>query len=220
MENVMSGAIPGKDLFMMCSALNTSALHELPQGFHFRMCRPDEIETWKEMLLDFPHTPEIHNEYMQIMTNYYDDVYANKSDLFFQKCLLVCTENDTPIGRGFIWKAYDTINTVHWYKVLKEYENRGIGRAILTAMMRDLKAEDYPIYLHTHPSSFRAIKLYSDFGFCLISNPVVGKRNNDLEECLPILEKFMLKSDFEKLKIVEAPQSFLDVVASSEIEEF
>jgi GNAT superfamily N-acetyltransferase len=220
MENVMSGAIPSKDLFMMCSALNTSAFRELPQGFHFRMCRPDELETWKEMLLDFPHTPEIHNEYMQIMTDYFNNVYAKKSDLFFQKCLFVCNNNDTPIGRGFIWKAYDKINTVHWYKVFKEYENRGIGRAILTAMMKGLKEEDYPVYLHTHPSSFRAIKLYSDFGFCLISNPVVGKRNNDLEECLPILEKFMPKNDFDNLKIVKAPQYFLDVSASSEIEEF
>ena len=45
-------------------------------------------------------------------------------------------------------------------------------------------------------------------------------RNNDLEECLPILEKFMPKSDFDKLTIVEAPQYFLDVVASSKVEEF
>jgi len=220
MEHVMSGAIPSKDLFMMCSALDTSALRGLPQGFHFRMCRPDELETWKEMLLDFQHTPEVHNETMQIMTVYFNNVYARKSDLFFQKCLLVCNEDDKPVGRGFIWKAYDKINTVHWYKVLKEYENRGIGRAILTANMKDLKEEDYPVYLHTHPSSFRAIKLYSDFGFRLISNPVVGKRNNDLEECLPILAKFMPKNEFEKLTIVEAPQYFLDVVASSPVEEF
>ena len=220
MENVMSGAIPSKDLFMMCPALNHSALRALPPGFHFRMCRRDELEVWKEMLLDFPHTPEIHEEYMQAMTDYYNDVYARNPDLFFQNCLLVCDENDTPIGRGFIWKAYDKINTVHWYKVFKDYENRGIGRAILTAIMKDLTDEDYPVYMHTHPSSFRAIKLYSDFGFCLISNPVIGNKNNDLEECLPILEKFMPKSDFEKLKIIEAPQSFLDAVASSEVEEY
>jgi len=220
MEHVMSGAIPSKDLFMMCPALEHSALRELPRGFHFRMCRRDELTIWKEMLLDFPHTPEVHDEYMRVMTDYYNSVYARKSDLFFRKCLLVCNESDTPVGRGFIWKAYDKINTVHWYKVLKEYENRGIGRAILTAVMKELKEEDFPVYLHTHPSSFRAIKLYSDFGFRLISNPVIGNRNNDLEECLPILKKFMPKNDFDKLKIIEAPQSFLDAAASSEVEEF
>jgi len=220
MEHVMSGAIPSKDLFMMCEKLDPSALRELPEGFHFRLCRPDELETWKEMLLDFPHTPETHNEYMQIMTAYYDNVYAKKSDLFYRKCLFVCNEDDTPVGRGFIWKAYDKINTMHWYKVLKEYENRGLGRAILTAIMKDLAEEDYPVFLHTHPSSFRAIKLYSDFGFCFISDPVVGQRNNDLVECLPILERFMPKSDYERLKVVKAPQYFLDAAASSSVEEF
>ena len=220
MENVMSGAIPSKDLFMMCTGVNTFAFRDLPQGYHFRMCRKDELEIWKEMLLDFPHTPEIHEEYMKIMTDYYNNVYANKSDLFFEKCLLVCNEKDIPIGRGFIWKAYDKINTVHWYKVLKKYENQGIGRAILTAIMKDLQEDDYPVYLHTHPSSYRAIKLYSDFGFYLVSNPIIGNRNNDLKDCLPILEKFMPKNEFDKLKITEAPQYFLDVVASSTVEEF
>jgi len=220
MENVVSGAIPPKDLFMMCSALNSSALRDLPQGFHFRNCRHDELEIWKEMLLDFPHTPEMHKEYIQLMTDYYNNVYAKKTDLFYQKCLFVCNENDIPIGRGFIWKAYDKINTIHWYKVLKEYENRGIGRAILSKIMKDLKVDDYPVFLHTHPSSFRAIKLYSDFGFYLISNPKVGYRNNDLDECLLILKKYMPKNDFDNLKIVKAPQYFLDAAASSEIEEF
>ena len=220
MEHVMSGEIPSKDLFMMCEKLNPSALRELPQGFHFRMCRPGELEIWKEMLLDFPHTPEVHDEYMRIMTEYYDNVYAHKAGLFFQKCLFACNEDDRPVGRGFVWKAYDKINTIHWYKVLKEYEGRGIGRAILSEIMKELEETDYPVFLHTHPSSFRAIKLYSDFGFRLITDPKVGYRNNDLEECLPILKKFMPKKDFENLEFSKAPQYFLDAAASSAIEEF
>ena len=88
MENLINNEIPAKDLFMMCSKLNASAFRELPQGFHFRLCRPDELEIWKEMSLDFPHTPEIYNEYMQMMTEYYDNVYAKNSDLFFGSVFL------------------------------------------------------------------------------------------------------------------------------------
>ena len=79
--------------------------------------------------------------------------------------------------------------------VFKEYENRGIGRAILTALMKSLRLEDYPVFLYTHPSRYRTIKLYSDFGFSLVSNPVVGYRNNDLEECLPILNSLFQKAN-------------------------
>ena len=148
------------------------------------------------------------------MDKYYEEIYASNDELFFEKSLFVCNEKDSPVGRGFIWKYFNKINTIQWYKVLREYEGRGIGRAILTKIMKDLSKNEYPVYLHTHPSSFRAIKLYSDFGFKLISDPKIGYRNNDLYECLPILEKYIPVNDFKNLKITKAPQEFLEIVAS------
>ena len=219
MENAIPDEIPFVDLFMMCPKLNRKAFAQLPQGFHFRMCRPDELNVWKEMSLDSPYTPETYAEYMQVMNDYYDRVYAGKKELFFQKCLFVCDSNK-PVGRGFVWKAYDKINTVHWFKVLKDYTNRGIGRAILTKILGDLNEADFPVFLHTHPTAYRAIKLYSDFGFCLVSDPVVGYRNNGLEESFPALQKIMPEKDFRNLRIVRAPQYFLDAAASSKSEEF
>jgi len=215
MEYVMSGEIPGKDLFMMCEKPNTAAFRELPSQFHFRLCRRDELEIWKQMLFDFELTPEQRSEYMQMMTDYFNKYYAAQADLFFAKCLFACNADDMPVGRCFIWKSYGKLNTIQWYKVLKSYENQGIGRALLTAVMKDLTEEDYPVYLHTHPSSFRAMKLYSDFGFALLSDPVIGFRNNDLDECMPILEKYMPEKDFKNLRVVKAPQFLLDVAAST-----
>ena len=214
MNNVINGNIPSKDLFMMCEKVNTSAFKELPPGFNFRPCRRDELEIWKQMHLDFPHSPEQHVEFMAFMDRCFNDTYAINEELFFEKNLFVCNSNDEPVGRGFIWKYFDKINTIHWYKVLRVYEGLGIGRAILTRIMKELAEKDYPVYLHTHPSSFRAIKLYTDFGFSFLSDPVIGYRNNDLYECLPILEKYIPKNDFEKIKITKAPKEFLEIVAS------
>ena len=78
--------------------------------------------------------------------------------------------------------------------------------------MQKLEMRDYPIYLHTQPSSFRAIKLYSDFGFSLLSDDKFGIRKNDLEECMPILENFMLKKFFRELRITTAPREFVYAV--------
>jgi hypothetical protein len=75
--------------------------------------------------------------------------------------------------------------------------------------MQALKPDDYPVYLHTQPSSFRAIKLYSDFGFSLLCDDKVGVRKNDLQACLPILKKFMPKSYFDELTFRHAPKDFL-----------
>ena len=125
-----------------------------------------------------------------------------------------------PIATAFIWKAYDEFNTVHWLKVLKGHEDKGIGRALLSIIMEELQEEDYPVYLHTQPESYRAVKLYSDFGFKLLSDPVIGSRINHLEECLPFLEKHMKKEDFDKLQIVSAPRHFIEKLAIVKDDEF
>ncbi|GIN72924.1 hypothetical protein J14TS2_33990 [Bacillus sp. J14TS2] len=213
----MAEEIPDKNLFMMCYALNTQAIKKLSKEFHVRHCQKNELDQWKAMHFD---TPELAKKYHDFMTDYVNKVYLPKGDLFFEKCLFICNAEDQPVGTCFAWKSYQTISTLHWFKVLKEYEGMGLGRALLSIVMESLSEEDYPLFLHTQPSSYRAIKLYSDFGFSLLSDPIIGKRHNDLEECLPILAHYMPKSDFENLRIAQAPQFFLDAVDSTDINEF
>ncbi|KAM3095862.1 GNAT family N-acetyltransferase [Phormidesmis sp. 146-12] len=134
--------------------------------------------------------------------------------------MFVCDRQDKPIATCLSWKAYDEFNTIQWFKVLKEYEGQGIGRALLSIVMQKLERRDYPVYLHTQPSSFRAIKLYSDFGFSLLSGDDFGIRKNDLDECLPILEKFMPKEYFRKLRITPAPKEFEDAVNKYDTNQF
>ena len=116
--------------------------------------------------------------------------------------------------------AYNKITTIHWFKVVKKHEGLGIGRALLSYVLNDITEKEYPIYLHTQPSSFRAIKLYSDFGFKLLTNSVIGYRPNDINECMPILKRYMFQKDYEKLRTAEAPKEFHETVKLSIINEF
>ena len=213
----MGNDIPDGNLFMMCPALNTDAVVALPARYHVRTCRRNELSIWEAMPFD---DPEIAVEYQAYMTRYFRDVYKERESLFFEKCLFVCDDKDTPVGTCFAWKAYEKITTIHWYKVLKEHEGNGIGRALLSVVMKSLSVNDYPVYLHTQPSSFRAIKLYSDFGFAFLSDSIIGNRKNDLDECLPILKARMPKADFDKLRFAKAPEDFLEAVKSSDIDQF
>ena len=86
--------------------------------------------------------------------------------------------------------------------------------------MEELTQSDYPVYLHTQPDSFRAIKLYTDFGFCLLDNKQVGTRTNNLITALPYLKEKMPADAYTNIKIATAPKEFLQMVDSSEIEEF
>ena len=210
--------IPDFNIFMMCNKLNASALSDLPEGFYIRNCRKNELEIWKAMPFD---DEKLAKEHYIFMTDYFNDVYASKGDLFFKKCLFVCNKNDIPIATCFVWKAYGLINTVHWFKVIKSYEGKGIGRALLSIIMQGLSKDEYPIYLHTQPASYKAIKLYSDFGFDLISSKeLIGIRENQLEGSLPILKKYMPIEEFNKLRISEAPQSLIETLKPIKTNQF
>lgn len=210
--------IPDLNMFMMCDKLNENALSEIPEGFHIRNIKPEELKIWKEFHFDSENDKKENYEYM---SNYFDNVYSANLDDFYNRCLFLCEdETDKPVATCFVWKSYNKINTIHWFKTLKEYEGHGLGRALLSYIMRSLKEEDYPVFLHSQPSSFRAIGLYSDFGFKIITNDSIGYRENNYKECLPILKQFMKKESFERLQFAEAPKIFDESAKTSKISQF
>jgi GNAT superfamily N-acetyltransferase len=159
-------------------------------------------------------------QYVDYLTEYFDAVYADKADEFFERCLFVCDPQGKPVGTCFLWKAYGKIETIHWLHVLPEYEGLGLGRALLTEVLQQAKAEDFPIYLHTHPHCLRAVHLYNEFGFQLVTDPVVGYRSNDWEEAMKYLKLYMPEKYVEKLQFVRADEEFLQAARSSEQSEF
>jgi ribosomal protein S18 acetylase RimI-like enzyme len=209
--------IPDKNIFMMCDELNGNALTQLPAGYSIRNCMPDELDIWKKMPFD---DDELAQEYDGFMSDYFTTTYGGKEELFFAKTLFVCDRQNRPIATCLIWKAYDEFNTIQWFKVLQEYEGQGIGRALLSIAMQQLEMCDYPVYLHTQPSSFRAIKLYSDFEFSLLSGDRLGIRSNDLDECLPILERLMPPAYFQKLRIITAPKELENILNKYDTNQF
>lgn len=194
------------NLFMMCESLATAALRRLPPSYHLRRCRRGEVDTWMKMPFDDPLEAERHRP---LMKAYFDRVYAPRTKEFFERCAFVCDSEDTPIGTGFVWRIYGELNTLHWFKVVPEHEGQGVGRGLLSIILGSLEPADFPVYLHTHPVNLRAIKLYSDFGFQLLTDPVIGSRPNHLSHALPYLRSHMPDSAFRSLRFAAAPKHFL-----------
>lgn len=209
--------IDNMNLFMMCESLRTDAGRTMPQGYHFRCCRRSELPLWKRIHFDLQ---EVADEFSAFMDDYFQSVYAANEDLFFESCVFACDESDKPVATCFVWRAYDSIYTLHWFKVVREHEGRGVGRALLYEVMRKLSTKQYPVYLHTHPASLRAMKLYSDFGFALLTDAEIGYRSNDLAKCLPYLEQNMPRDVFDGLRFASATDALLKAAKSNEHEEF
>ncbi|MCL2473322.1 MAG: GNAT family N-acetyltransferase [Alphaproteobacteria bacterium] len=197
------------NLFMQCDAPNRDAFRSLPDGYSFRLCRRDELEIWKRVVVE--------EAYIDNVTDFYEKIYAQHEDEFFQCCMFVCNAADKPVASTLIWKSYGLINTVGWFRVLPEYEGKELGRALLSEIF---KTAQFPIYLHTQPTSARAIKLYSDFGFKLITDTKIGYRKNDLDESFSYLQKLLLKNDYEKLQFTKANNELLNAALSNKTSEF
>ena len=213
----MGQGVPELHIFMMMDELDERAVKPLPTGFSIRNCRPDEYDAWKSMHIDDPAQASL---YHGVLDDYFKLVYAPHGGLFFERCRFVCDANGAPVGTAFIWRAYGEVNTLHWLKVLPSHEGLGIGRGLLSALFTELAPGDFPVYLHTHPTSFRAVKLYTDFGFRLLRDRRIGFRDNHLVESLPILERHMPASDYARLRSVDAPVDFLEAVRKTDYEQF
>ena len=205
------------NLFMMCSRLNTSALSDIPDGFYIRLCRREELDIWKDMHFD---TEAEARDSRPFMDRYFERVYAPAGDEFWKRCFFLCDDADTPVGTCFVWKAYGEVTTVHWYKVKKEWEGRGLGRALLSYVMKTVPASDYPVFLHTHVGCSRAVKLYSDFGFILLTDEKIGSRINHWKESLPYLRENMPADVCNGLIFAQAPKWFLTAVNSDTVDQF
>jgi GNAT superfamily N-acetyltransferase len=201
--------IPDYNIFMMCEQLNENALTLLNFDYYFRNCRPNELEVWKAFPFDSESVPA---EYEDFMNQIIIDSYGESMDTFFQNTIFVCNKDDKPVATCTHWKAYGKFHSVHWLKTLKDYEGLGLGRAILSKIMKEFTLKDYPIYIHTQPGSFRAIKLYSDFGFDLLKGGQLGHRKNELEKSLPILKEFIPKKDFDNLRIRNTPDYLIELL--------
>ena len=198
-----------RNLFMQCHYLRPNAFSSLPTGYSSRLCRRDELEIWKSVVAD--------EQYVDYVTNYYNEVYAKNEDEFFKRCVFICNADDKPVASCLIWRSYELINTVGWFRVLPEYEGKGLGRALLSIVFKDTQT---PIYLHTQPTSMRAIKLYLDFGFKLITDPVIGHRKNDLDENLKLFYTILPKDNFLAVQYTKADDALLKAALSREFSEF
>ena len=192
------------DLFMQCDVPNTSKFRLLPKGFSIRPCKRSELIIWKTIFAQ--------GEYMDFVNDYYDKVYKPYEEIFFRRCMFVVDKDGKPVATSGIWKSYGRINTILGFFVLPEYQRIGIGRGLLSEV---IKNANYPVYVHSHPIATTAIKLYSDLGFKFITDPVVGYRKNILQESLSYLKEIL-----PNLQTVKANPDLLEATLLNKIAEF
>ena len=127
---------------------------------------------------------------------------ANSNNLFMQ-CDSPNEKAFRPLPRGFTSRLCKHDEIIVW----KEMWAQG-------------KYMDFVNYYCDAVYAPHEVKLYSDFGFKLITEPVIGYRKNDLNDSLPYLLKVLPESDYAGLQLTEANEELLTAALSSEFAEF
>lgn len=128
-----------------------------------------------------------------------------------KRCIFLKEKNTNQyIGTCMAWfelkednnvSVIQNVSVIHWLAVDDAYSGKGYARMLITQVLKifEQQGEAEKIYLHTQPCSYRAIKLYSDFGFCMCKTDTYGTAVNEYEEAMEILEKHMTKESYLKL---------------------
>lgn len=84
------------------------------------------------------------------------------------------------------------VSSLHWLITKEAYQGRGIGSTlIVTALSIYEKENAFPVYLHTQPWSYQAVRLYHKFGFRLMKQESFSGYENQYALAVPVLARYI-----------------------------
>lgn len=199
---MIDNSIPYKSIIMRCNRMEKSAFRELASEVEIEFYKTGMEVVWVQVQKSAGEFAEESDEQVKV---FFMQKYGCKPAELEKRCIFlkdICTGKY--IGTCMAWfeaKRDKVVPVLHWLAVTDDYSGRSYARMLITQVMLlfDKYAPMESIYLHTQPWSYRAIKLYNDFGFCMSRNDVYGTAVNEYEEAMQILERCMSKEAYEKL---------------------
>lgn len=199
----MPEQIAYKSIIMRCDQVQEEAFREVFGGYVIEYYCPGMESVWAEIQ---QAAGEFQHETQEGTIEYFYKTFGRNENLLKQRMMFL-KDADTGeyVGGCAAWfsqKNGQEIPIIHWLAVIPTYRGRGCARMLITAVMK-IFSREYPgqmIYLHTQPSSYQAIKLYQDFGFCIARRDSYGTATNEYEEAMEVLKTVMEEDVFTQLK--------------------
>lgn len=197
---MLDKSIPYKNLLMKCSKINKNAMTSLPDGFKFKLYEDGDECSWADIEIANGEFEYMNQEQVQ---DYFKNEYFCEKERLYKRCLFVLDDNKKPVGTSMAWfdkKDDYYIPSLHWIAVNPIDQAKGIGRALMSETMNIfMKNGELPVYLHTQPWSYKAIKLYLDFGFYATKNETFSDFENEYNDSVTVLKNYLTEQYYEKL---------------------
>lgn len=113
-------------------------------------------------------------------------------------------KNNEIVGSCIAWrdlKADEFVASLHWLIVSPQHQGKGIGKALFQKVMQIFNTKnEFPIYIHTQPWSYKAIILYIRQGFKIQKTDSFSKYENQFSLAMNVLKKILPKNQYEELE--------------------
>lgn len=185
-DNKIDRKIPFKNIIMRCDDYTITDVYN--DNFHIRNYQNGDENYWSNIecvIGDFDSDDEAKDYFLQ---------HYNLNELY-DRCFFAEDNAGNVVGTCIAWydKKQDSfVSSLHWLAVLPEYQNCGIGRALVLSVMNYYKTNNLlPVYLHTQPWSYKAVKLYQSIGFEIQKDDTFAGYENEYSEAIKILKNYI-----------------------------
>ncbi|MDI4648983.1 GNAT family N-acetyltransferase [Cohnella hashimotonis] len=163
----------------------------LPAGYAIAKFIPGKEESWAEIeasVGEFDCAGEA--------VRYFRQTYLPLPDELGERLLFVENERGEAVGTITCWWDFTAGRrdpSIHWFAVKVGYQGKGLGKALVAVCLQEMiRLEgDRDIYLHTQTWSYKAVRLYSRFGFEIVRDETFGSYRNDYDLAMPILDALL-----------------------------
>ena len=191
MTAMLDRRIPYYNIIMKKNMPTTFAIPVLPSQFELHSYRPGVQQQWAEMEYGIGDFPSV-----QAAKSYFAKTYLSRPD-FLARCGIFVSDKQSGrlVGSCIAWFDDQNgvpVSSLHWLITKEAYQGRGIGSALIAAALNIYEEEDaFPVFLHTQPWSYQAIRLYHKFGFRLMRQESFADYENQYTLALPVLAHYI-----------------------------
>ncbi len=153
---------------MIREDLNNLPNYSLPPPFSMRDFTPGDEDVWAA--IEFAAT---EFKSMEKAREHFDLEFGDYQDELCNRCRFLVAGNGRAIGTATAWRnpSYrgNLYGRLHWVAIHPDFQGRGLSKPLVGAAMQRLREFHNRAYLTSQTTSWKAIKVYLDFGF----SPVV-----------------------------------------------
>ena len=196
---MLDRSIPYYNIIMKKDTPTAFDTPALPPQFELHSYRPGVQQQWAELEYKIGDFPSV-----QKASAYFAKTYLSRSALLAQRGVFVSDKkHGCLVGACIAWvneRNGAPVSSLHWLITKEAYQGRGIGSALIAAALNIYEQENaFPVYLHTQPWSYQAVRLYHKFGFRLMKQESFVGYENQYALAVPILARYIAPECMQEL---------------------